>query len=121
MKVIETIQIEPLSLENQKPTDITEFYFEIRDNSILVSCRFYADEPKNADDKALGWHNVFTCFRTVAAKQNIAGLEKTFMSDSGKWGIFIMISGFANDIKVFFKKESQAQELFDKLQKWLYE
>lgn len=120
MTIIEVIDIMPIQLENQKIKECTEYYLEIRDNSILYSARFYADEPIDENDKSLGWETVFNCFKTVARKENIAGIEKT-LTKYKYWGIYIMVSGFANDMKIFFKRESEAQELFDKLHKWLYE
>lgn len=121
MTVIERINIEPVNLEDQKITEVTELYLEIRDNSLFYSCRFYADEPVNEDDKELGWVNVFNRVKNVAFKERIAGLELQYIAKSKKWGVYILVVGFANDMRVFFKKESEANELFDKLHKWLYE
>lgn len=120
MNVIERINIKPIPLENQKIKECTEFYLELRDNSIQYCARFYADEPKDENDKDLGWEPIFNCFKTVAQKSSIAGIEKTYTKYK-YWGIYIMVAGFANDMKMFFKRESEAQELFEKLHKWLYE
>lgn len=120
MTVIERINIKAIQLENQKIKECTEFYLELRDDSIEYCARFYADEPKDENDKDLGWETMFTCFKTVARKSNVAGIEKTYTKYK-YWGVYVMISGFANDMKMFFKRESEAQEVFDKLHKWLYE
>jgi hypothetical protein len=121
MTVIERIDISPVSLEDQKITDQNEQFLEIRDTSICYCCRFYADEPINPDDKELGWKNVFNRFRTVASKDKIAGIELTYLPNAKKWGVFIMVTGFTNDMKVFFRKEDDANSVFDKLHNWLYE
>lgn len=121
MTVIERINIDPVNLEDQKITECEELFLEIRDNSLYYSCRFYADEPKNPDDKELGWNNIFNRFRTIASKDKIAGMELCYLSKAKKWGVYIMVSGFASDMKVFFKKESDANSLHDKLHAWLYE
>jgi hypothetical protein len=120
MTVIEKINIKPIKLESQKIKECTEFYLELRDNSIQYCIRFYADEPVDENDKTLGWETIFNCFKTVARKSNVAGIEKTYTKYK-YWGIYIMVSGFANDMKLFFKRESEAQELFEKLNKWLHE
>jgi len=54
MTVIHRIDIPNIDLENQKVTDFTELSLEIRDNSVMYTARFYADEPKNENDKELG-------------------------------------------------------------------
>ena len=120
MILIEKIDIKPIQLENQKIKECTEFYLEIRDNSILYAARFFAEEPINEDDKELGWKSVFNCFKIVAEKENIAGIEKNYTKYK-YWSVYVSVLGFATDIKMFFKLESEAVEIFDKLHKWLYE
>lgn len=121
MTVIEKIAIPSIDLENQKITDFTELSFEIRDNSVMYTARFYADEPKDENDKELGWHNVFNAFKLVADKRNIAGIEINWLDHAKKWSVLILVDGFNNDIKMYFKREGEAQNVFDKLHKWLYE
>lgn len=121
MIVIEKISIPNLDLENQKVTDLTELSLEIRGNSVMYTARFYADEPKDENDKELGWENVFNSFKIVAAKENIAGIEISWLHRAKKWSVLILVNGFSNDIKIYFKRESEALSLFEKLHKWLYE
>lgn len=89
MTVIEKIDIPSIDLENQRITDFTELSLEIRDNSVIYTARFYADEPVDTNDIELGWHNVFNSFRVVATKNNIAGIEKNWLSDAKKWAVYI--------------------------------
>jgi hypothetical protein len=84
MKIIEKINIPQLDLENQKVTEAIELSIEIRDNSIVYIGKFFADEPKNIDDKDLGWENVFNSFRLVASKIKIAGVEKSWLPNAKK-------------------------------------
>lgn len=121
MTVLHRIDIPNIDLENQKVTDFTELSLEIRDNSVMYTVRFYADELKDENDKGLGWENVFNSFKLIATKQNIAGIEISWLNHAKKWSVLILVNGFSNDIKIYFKRESEAQSLFDKLHKWLYE
>jgi len=121
MTVIDKINIQAIDLENQKVTDFTELSLEIRDNSLMYTARFYADEPKDENDKGLGWHNVYNSFKTIASKDKVAGIEKNWLAHAKKWVVYIFISGFENDMKMYFKRESEADEVFNKLHKWLYE
>lgn len=121
MTIIEKISIPAIDLENQKVTDFTELSLVIRDNSVAYTARFYADEPKDENDKGLGWDNVFNSFKTVAAKQNIAGIEISWLNHAKRWSVLVIVNGFNNDIKMYFKREGEAQTVFDKLHKWLYE
>lgn len=121
MTFIDKIDIPAIDLENQKITDFTELSLVIRENSVMYTARFYADEPKDENDKELGWNNVFNSFKLVAAKQNIAGIEINWLNHAKKWSVLILVDGFNNDIKMYFKREGEAQNVFDKLHKWLYE
>lgn len=121
MNILEKISLSSIDLENQKITDFTELSLEIRDSSVMYTARFYADEPKDENDKELGWQNVFNAFRLVASKSKIAGLELCWLDHAKKWKVLILVNGFQNDIKMYFKREGEAQSVFDKLHKWLYE
>lgn len=112
------IQIVPIKLEHQSPTEVQECYVELLDDRMVYHIRFFADEPVDENDKSLGTKNVFNAFKTVAMKSHIAGFEKTYTT-SKKWGVYIMIIGFASDIKVFFKKEEEATDFFEKINTWI--
>jgi hypothetical protein len=121
MTVIDKINIAPVNLEDQKITEFSEIFLEIRDNSLYYSCKFYADEPKDPEDKTLGWKNLYNRVQVVASKEHICGLEKSFIANTNHWGVYALVDGFAQEIRVFFKKENEATAVFDKLHKWLYE
>lgn len=123
MTTIEKINIPAIDLQNQTitDTDLAEISLELRDNSVVYSAQFYADEPKSENDKALGWENVFNSFKTVASKQNVAGIEISWLNHATKWSVLIIVNGFNNDIKMYFESEGEAQNVFDRLHKWLYE
>lgn len=121
MIVIEKINIPQLNLENQKVTESIELSIEIRNNCIIYTGKFFADEPKDVEDKGLGWENVFNSFRLVAAKDKISGIEKSWLPNAKKWIVYIFVDGIAADIKVYFKREGETEVFFDKLHKWLYE
>jgi hypothetical protein len=121
MTLPDKINLQGINLENQKITDFTELSLEIRDSSVVYTARFYADEPIDTNDKELGWHNVFNSFKVVAARNNIAGIEKSWLNDAKKWAVYIFVNGFSIDLKMYFKREGEAQNVFDKLHKWLYE
>lgn len=114
----EKIVFTPIPLKFQKPTDVRDCYLELLDGRCKYYAEFYADEPIIADDADSGFHSVYNKYEIVALKRNIAGIEKSFTSDK-KWVVYIIVSGFNSDIKVFFKLQSQAQELFDKIENWL--
>lgn len=112
------ILIKPIELRNQKPTDIKDCYIELFPNYLKYKMDFDAEEPIINDDVASGWEPVYNNYDITVMKHKIAGVEKSFTKDK-KWGVYIIISGFANDLKVYSKSQTTAQQLFDKIHDWL--
>jgi len=117
---MEKLPITLIPLKNQKPTDIKESWLELSDNHLVYHVDFWADEPKDNNDHDLGWEPVYNKYDILVLKKNIAGLEKSFTADK-KWGIYIIVSGFTNDVKCYSRSETSAQALYDKIFNWLLE
>ena len=115
----EKIPIIPIALEYQKPTEIQDCFVEFHEKYLYYRMRFFADEPVIDEDKDSGWSNRFNSFDTYVDKEKISGIERCFTTNK-KWGVYIIISGFATDLKIFFKKENEAVEFADKIVKWLF-
>lgn len=112
------IDIVPIDLECQKPTEVRGCWIELFNNHLEYHIDFFADEPIDQEDLSLGWETVYNGVDTMAMKKNIAGIE-VVRTKNKKWGLFIMIDGFPNDIKAYFNKRSQAQELYHLIYEWL--
>jgi len=112
------IVITPIELKYQKPVDIKDCYIELFDTYLKQKFEFNAEEPIIKDDADSGWEDVHNNYEWVVMKRNIAGLEKSFTADK-KWAVRIIVSGFSIDINTYFRSQTQAQVLFDKIQEWL--
>lgn len=112
------IIITPIALINQKPTDIKECYVELNDDHLIYKIEFTADEPIITDDPDSGWEPVFNSYLWTVMKRNISGLELSQTKDK-KWAVYILISGFSNDLKTYYRSQSAAQQFHDKIQAWL--
>lgn len=116
---MDRIAIAPIILRNQRPTDIKDCYIELFDDHLHYKVEFYADEPIINDDPDSGWEQSYNNFDIYTFKKNIAGIEKSFTKDK-KWGVYIVINGFQNDMRIYSKSQTTASALFDQLQKWLF-
>lgn len=117
----EIIHIKPIRLRNQKPSDDGQIRLELHEKYIFYYVKFYASEPKDTEDQTLGWETVYNNYETIVSKTAIVGIDKSYMSEGNNWSLYIFVSGMAGDVKLYFKKESEAQEVFDKLFKYLYD
>ncbi len=115
----ETFPLMLIDLENQKPTQINKASLTLNDNGLIYETSFFADEPIDDTDKTLGIESVFNAFTIFAKKDKVSGIEKSYVPSAKCWKLIIVIVGFAVDIKVYFKRESQATELYDKIYTWL--
>ena len=115
------IDITPIKLENQIPTDDPyQCYIELKENRLIRYMSFWAEEPTDPDDHSLGWGKVYNHFETEVVKLHIAGIEMQWLPRSKKWGVFIMVDGLADDIKIIYKKQGEASETFAHIKKWLF-
>jgi hypothetical protein len=121
MKANETVLIKPMDLYNQKMSEDGILKLEFYDRYIIYSCNFFAEEPINRDDHELGWETVDNKFELIADKNAIIGFEKNWMHEYKYWTVYIFVNGMRDDIKMFFKKEQEANEVVEKLIKYLYD
>ena len=115
----EVIAIPLIELSNQKPTSVNKASITLNDKGLIYDVSFFADEPIDENDKQLGVENVFNSFTIFAKKDRVSGLEKSYAPSGKCWKLLIVIVGFGTDIKLYFKRESQATELYDKVYNWL--
>jgi hypothetical protein len=105
----EKINITPIALSQQRPTEIKEGFVELDDNFLRYKIDFVAEELIISDDPLSGWKPyVQNHFDILAQKKFISGIEKSLTKD-GKWAIYIIVSGFATDIKIYYKSQTSAQ------------
>ncbi len=113
------IEITPVNLKAQRPIEVNKFFIELAEDHLRYVLDFLASEPKDKTDETLGWEDVKNNFDVIALKKCIAGLEKSWSTWNKKWCVVIIITGFQNDLSVYFKKEEEAAALQDKIFKWV--
>lgn len=111
----------PVTIKNQFPTQIEKenCYIELFDNYLEFSADFIADEPKDAEDKSLGLTQTINFFKIVAVKGRIAGVEYSLTISGKRYVLVIMVTGFSEDIKVYYKEKMDGMEVYNKIKNWL--
>ena len=115
---MEKIEFEIVSLENQKPTNVRGSHIELHEKYLRYYCDFNADEPVDDEDHALGWEDVITFLDCKALKSAISVVERCYIEKTKRWAVHIVITGTAQDLKVFFKKRKDSEEFEEKLMTW---
>lgn len=119
MMPLEKISIQPIRLKNQKPTEVRECFIELFSTHFRFRMSFIAEEPVDTEDESLGWKDgVRNDYDIVCLKSQVAGIEKSLTADE-KWGVYIFCPVFPDHVRVYFRTEAPAQQLFDKLNNWI--
>lgn len=121
MEAKETIQIKPMNLPNQKMSKDGELKLEFYDKYFKYIGDFYAEEPKDRDDRRLGWDTVLNYFEVIVDKKSVCGFEKSWVHRHEYWTVYVFVNGMAEDIKMFFKTEKEAEAVVNKLITYLYD
>lgn len=114
----EKLIINPISLDNQRPTEIKECFIELFDEHLRYVLNFMADEPIVEGDMDAGTKSVLNAFDVTAKKKFVSGVEKSY-TNGKRWLVSIMIVGFGNDIKIYTRTETIAQQFYDRINNWL--
>lgn len=113
------IPFTPIILRHQKPTEIKECFIVLHENRLHYHLEMTAHESKDEGDESLGINeNVPNYFDIHCKKDDIAGVEMKLTLDL-KWGVYFHPRGFVNDIRIYFKSKTKAEEMRDKILEWL--
>ncbi len=115
--MVERIEIKQVDLEHQKNYDVKHSFIELYDDKFHFVIKFIAEE-RNPENPELGWVKGITAFDNFANKEHITGIEKWYVEKTKVWGIMLCVMGYSYDLKMYFKKESEAEIIFNKLVKW---
>jgi hypothetical protein len=114
----EKIDIKLLELEKQKNVEQKHCFIELRTNSLIYEHSFVAEEPEDYDHPELKWETVNNFLRLTIYKPAITALEFCWMDGSKHWKVLMAAKGINGDVRVYFKKKSEAQIFHDKIEKW---
>lgn len=117
----EVIKYTPVSLWAQKMNQVELSEVHLFKDHLRFYFKFYADEPKDINDLDLGWdENVFNYFDYSITKHWVVGVELWFSVKNKAWYVSVIANG-TKDINLYVKKQSEAQEIYDKLYNYLFE
>jgi len=120
MEPIDVIELQPMDLYNQKMHEGTELRIELYSQYFKYIGNFHAEEPKDRDDHSLGFKTVYNNFAIVVDKKSAVAMEKSWNDRDKHYCLYISVNGMAEDVKLFFKKEKEIDEVQQKLIKYLY-
>lgn len=94
-------------------------FLELHQDRLRYLVEFNAEEPIIDEDISSGWQEVHNYYDVTAIKANVCGLEMT-ITKNGKWGVYIIVNGFANDLRIYFRTKEAAASAHKKIHEWLW-
>lgn len=121
------IDIVIIDLTRQKPIEVKECSITLEENHFEYVAIFKADEfqsevedeefEKLKEDQTQ-WIESITDFRYFGFRRDILGVERTYL-DNLKIHMVSLKTRDTN-IKIYYKKLKEANEMYDKLKEWAY-
>lgn len=108
------------SLINQKPTDITHAFIDFQEPYFTYNVRFHADELKDVNDLSLGYENILNIYEIHVPRLKVCGFEKSWLPTVKLFLVSLVVQSFTNDLRIHFKRESEADEFLRVFGDWLY-
>lgn len=113
------IEIKMPTLLKQRPTEVVQSFLELNEDNARYCVEFTADEFIDFEDESLGHEAVFNFIDILALKTSISGIELSNVTKQKLYVVIICVSGFSQDIKIYFRKREAAQELRNQIKNWL--
>ena len=114
----ELIKIRAINLSKQHPDkDADPVELLIEESYIRYRAKFEADEA--GDDPAMPWEKVFNDIDIIILKKSISGIEKVWIDDQKIFKVSMLCKGFATDLSIYFKRMSEANDVYEKLLKYI--
>lgn len=109
----------PQELEFQKPIESKNCFLHLYEDHLKYQFNLLANEPTIKDDPDSGWNPTKTHFKVTALKSAVVQVELSLHSDQKTWGIYLSVSGSANDIRLHYKDRKDGLIAYDTISSWL--
>lgn len=115
-----------INLRDQKIPEKATWTITTTDETLFYKHRMKAEERKDDEDETMGWEQFDRCYERLIHRKYIAALDLDFIdtpekyseTDGDKWRVSLSILGSNDDLRMYFRKEEDAREVFSKLQEW---
>lgn len=114
------IDIEQCDLKNEKCTEGVYLYIEFCENYLLYAGEYYSTFPKDVEDLSLGNEDKYHKFIDKVKIDRVSSMSINWSNTHSLYYIEIDVTGKSENMIFFFKKEKDAQFLFNKLDEFIF-
>lgn len=124
---MEKIDLILLSPRNQKIKKQYDAYVILYKDRLHYKVEFKAEELKSKEDESMGWEDVMNCWERIVKREMVVGVEIKYIAAThqnrnteNKWGVAINITGYNEDVIIWFNEEEAARVFMVKINDWVF-
>lgn len=119
---MEHIEIKHFDLEFGRNMETQESFIELHDTYLRYKAIYDSEVPKNKEDLAMGWQEVFYNFDLRIKRESFVSVEKFWIDKSDQWRLELEANGYPNTVNLWFSKDDEEEMLrvFELLFKWIF-
>ncbi len=117
---MERIDIKQFDLENEKVTEAIQLSIELHDRFLIYEAEYYSEVPVSDDDHSMGWKNVYNKFRIKIKRPLFISVEFHWLDLRELYKVEIEARGYSNTLKFYFKTEKEAENVYQKLDNYIF-
>jgi hypothetical protein len=116
------IDIEQFDLANEKVSEKVHLYIELGDNYFLYTAEYYAEQPKaeDKDDHTFGWEDIYANFRIKIKREAFVSVDINWIHKRELWCVELEANGYPNTVKLYFKKQRDAETVCKALDEYIF-
>lgn len=106
-----------IDLEEQTVVAQRQGFLELYPGVLRYRCEMDTTEPTLKGDLNSGWSDSSVDFDTFVARESVVAVEIAALA-SGNTGVYVVVSGMSNDLKVFTRTRKKAEEIAMAVRIW---
>jgi|SRR5215207_6044780 len=111
---MERIDIKLHDTQNEKYTEVYQFYFELEDKFLR---KVWEIKAETMNENLLTWSQVYCNKEAIVLKSQFSNIWKCWRSETRNWQITIGFNG-SEPLTAFFLKEKEAVAFKNKILEW---
>lgn len=116
------IDIKQFDMANERVLEPLCLYIEIADTYLKYVAEYYGEQPKSEDkeDHTLGWEEQYFNFSIKIKRSQLVSLDKNWVHKRQLWRVEVEANGYPNTLIWYFKKESEADNIYKILDEYIF-
>lgn len=118
----ERVDIKQFDLANEKVVEPICLYFELHDRYLIYIGEYYCEVPVSEDkeDHSLGWQQQYSKFKIKIKRESIVSVELNYVPKREIYKVEMEANGYPTSISFYFQTEKEAENIYEKLDKYIF-